>query len=107
MLEKFHSVNRNTIIKFIDSKFLFSTSEDRVFVSHESHGNIGSLVVNNQVLTVKDLNEAFRYISEKNMFKELVYYIMACHSGSMFKGHLDPNGKGKYLTDCETFTVAR
>jgi hypothetical protein len=38
-------------------------------------------------------------MNEKKMFKELVYYVMACLSGSMFNGTLDENGNGKLDLD--------
>jgi hypothetical protein len=50
-------------------------------------------------------------MNEKKMFKELVYYIMACRSGSMFNGTLDENGSSKLnldqcnLVNCAAFLV--
>jgi legumain len=78
-------------------EFHFSTKNDRVFVSHESHGTTGSLLIadENRFLDAKDLITTLKYMEEKQMFEELVYFIMACHSGSMFDGHLDSNGKSK------------
>jgi hypothetical protein len=54
-------------------------------------------VIVNRFLTVKKLNDTLNTMQEKKMFKELVYYVMACRSGSMFHGHLDENGKSKEL----------
>jgi len=80
-------------------RVLNSSENDRVFVSHEGHGGSGVLVISDQgYLTLKDLNDALKEANEKKMFKELTYYIMACHSGSMFNGQLDSNGNIYGLT---------
>lgn len=68
-----------------------------MFVSHEGHGMDGYLLVNDDSLTVKELHDALNVMNEKKMFKELTYCIMACHSGSMFAGHLNESGNSKLI----------
>jgi hypothetical protein len=76
----------------------FSTKNDRVFVSHESHGYEGQLLIADNGWLIKGpLNNALKYMEKNQMFKELVYFIMACRSGTMFSDVLDSNGKGKYI----------
>jgi len=80
-------------------RVLNSGANDRVFVSHEGHGCNGLLEVGSgDSITVRELNHALKYASKKKLFKELTYYVMACESGSMFEGHLDPNGNIYVLT---------
>jgi glycosylphosphatidylinositol transamidase (GPIT) subunit GPI8 len=43
-------------------------------------------------LTKKELNEALKAMQEKKIFKELVYFVSTCHSGSMFNGTLEEDG---------------
>jgi len=35
-------------------------------------------------LYADELQKAFEYMQENNMYKELVFYLEACESGSMF-----------------------
>jgi hypothetical protein len=44
-------------------------------VFHDSHGDIGFMQVNEDMITVKDLNEALKHAQKKKLFKELTYYI--------------------------------
>jgi legumain len=46
-------------------------------------------------LTVKELNDAIKGMHKDKKYKEMVFYIEACESGSMFKDVLpaDINGK--------------
>ncbi|KAI6177649.1 Legumain [Aphelenchoides bicaudatus] len=74
-------------------RVLKSTEKNRVFISHESHGDSGVLALGNSWLTVQDLNNALKNMEKKKMFSELLYYVMACHSGSMFSGQLNKDGK--------------
>lgn len=63
-------------------------------MSHEGHGDSGVLIVRSALMSKKQLNDALKEMQEKSMFKELTYYIMACHGGSMFQDQLDKNGPG-------------
>ena len=42
----------------------------------------------NTNLYAKDLNEAFNFMHDHEMYAEMVVYIEACHAGSMFEGLL-------------------
>ncbi|CAM9457250.1 unnamed protein product [Discosporangium mesarthrocarpum] len=68
---------------------LRSTSEDRVFVYFADHGAVGlvSMPVG-EPLYAQDLVDTLVSMNEKKMYKELLLYVEACESGSMFKGLL-------------------
>jgi glycosylphosphatidylinositol transamidase (GPIT) subunit GPI8 len=66
-----------------------------LFISHEGHGNSGIIEVNEEILTVKTLNKALKEANEKKLFKELVFYVVACHGGSLFDKQLDESGNSK------------
>ncbi|KAI6177612.1 Legumain [Aphelenchoides bicaudatus] len=74
-------------------RVLNSSESDHVFISHEGHGGPGFLMISSSgVLTSKVLTEALKDMDAEKKFKKLIYYIMACHSGSMFSGKLEPSG---------------
>jgi legumain len=79
-------------------KTLKSTSEDRVFIAFFDHGAPGLIAFPNDVLHSNDLNDALNSMYQKGMFKELVFYMEACESGSMFNGILDPKIKVYAMT---------
>uniref|UniRef100_A0A1I7RQE3 Legumain n=1 Tax=Bursaphelenchus xylophilus TaxID=6326 RepID=A0A1I7RQE3_BURXY len=69
---------------------LNSTKKDKVFVYFVDHGDHGTLgfqfnATNFEVLTVQDLNNTLSEMTRKGMYKELVFYVEACFSGSMFQ----------------------
>jgi len=67
---------------------LNSTKSDRVFVYFTDHGGVGILGVPNGAtggyIHAADLNAAL----EKATYKELLFYLEACESGSIFEGLL-------------------
>ena len=66
-------------------KVLKSTAEDTVFLAYFDHGSedlIGFPV--GGYLYRKGLEDAFATMKEKKMHKKVIYYMEACHSGSMF-----------------------
>jgi legumain len=71
---------------------LRSTSSDRVFVYFADHGGVGILGVPNGAaggyIHAKDVNDALQAMHSKGMYKELLFYVEACESGSIFKGLL-------------------
>lgn len=71
---------------------LRSTKEDRVFVYFADHGAVGlvAMPVGDPVYA-NDLINALRYMWTNDMYKELVFYMEACESGSMFAGLLPTN----------------
>jgi len=70
---------------------LKSTAEDRVFVYYADHGGQGILGVpsgDGDVLYARDINDAIETLHQKGGYKELIFYVEACHSGSIFQGLL-------------------
>jgi legumain len=56
------------------------------------HGNIGIFGFPSETLYADDINAALKTMHEKKMYKELAFYMLACHSGSYFdQGQLPEN----------------
>ena len=78
-------------------RVLESTKEDRVFINFVDHGGVGLIAFPEQpYLYKKDLQSALVQMHNSSMYKELVFYLEACESGSMFKGF--PKGLNAYMT---------
>jgi len=75
-----------------DRPILQSTFEDNVFIYYSDHGATGlvSMPVGDPIFA-DDLIEAFVYMYEYGMYNQLVFYLEACESGSMFANILPPN----------------
>lgn len=74
-------------------KVLKSGPDDEVFINFVDHGGTGLVAFpNGPVLTVKDLSATLKTMQGKKMFKQLLFYMEACESGSMFPD-LTSNGK--------------
>ena len=74
-------------------KVLKSGPSDTVFVNFVDHGGPGIVAFpNGPVLTVKQLSQTLKTMQSKHMFKQMVFYMEACESGSMFPD-LTENGK--------------
>merc|ERR1719197_2114031 len=71
---------------------LRSTKNDRVFVYFVDHGGVGILGVPNGAaggyIHAKDVNTALETLHSKDGYKELLFYVEACESGSIFKSQL-------------------
>merc|ERR1711957_69356 len=66
-------------------KVLKSKATDRVFLNFVDHGGVGIVCFpNGPVLHVTELSKALKTMESKHMSKELVFYMEACESGSMF-----------------------
>ena len=117
-------------------KVLKSTKDDKVFIVYTDHGNKGLVSMpEHQALYADELNEALVYMYEHKMYDQLVFYLGACLSGSMFdngklrddmniyamtSAHGNENGyaalcppvgdkvRGKYIGAClsDQFTIA-
>lgn len=79
---------------------LKSTSGDKVFIYFADHGGPGILGVptamfrQNPPIHAADLNKALMEMHQKGMYKELLFYVEACESGSIFAKLLKaPNAK--------------
>ncbi len=70
--------------KTAGGKVLKSTSDDKVFVNFADHGGPGLIAFPSEYLYEKDLTAAFQKMYDTNMYSELVFYLEACESGSMF-----------------------
>jgi len=80
-------------------RVLESKKDDHVFVFHSGHGQRGAFFINPNLLTTKQLNDAFKTMQEKHMFKQLLFYASTCNSGSMFDGKLKSDGAIFAVTD--------
>ncbi|PWA93794.1 asparaginyl endopeptidase 1 [Artemisia annua] len=79
--------------KVIDSK-----PEDRIFLYYSDHGGPGVLgMPNAPYLVAKDLVEVLKKKHEAGTYKEMVIYLEACESGSIFEGLL-PEDINVYAT---------
>lgn len=72
-------------------KVINSGPNDRVFVYFADHGAPGLIAFPYGELYAKDLNEAITSMFENKQYDQMVFYIEACESGSMFKGLLREN----------------
>ena len=80
-------------VKGGNGKVLQSTAESKVFINFADHGAPGliafpSTYLYSQYLYANDLNKTITYMHENKMYQEMVLYIEACESGSMFEGIL-------------------
>ena len=73
------------------AKVLTSTENDNVYIYFSDHGLDNSISFPNKFLYADELNDALLTMHEKKMYKELVFYMEACHSGSMFQDLLPKN----------------
>ena len=78
-------------------KVLTSTENDNVYFFFSDHGSDKLIAFPSVYLYADELNAAFQTMFEKKMYKELVFYLEACHSGSMFHNLL-PNNISIYTT---------
>jgi len=78
-------------------KVLTSTENDNVYFFFSDHGSDKLIAFPSVYLYADELNAAFLTMYEKKMYKELVFYLEACHSGSMFDNLL-PNNISIYTT---------
>jgi len=74
-----------------NGKVLGSTAESKVFINFADHGAPGLIAFPSEYLYANDLNAAINFMHEKKMYSEMVLYIEACESGSMFDGILANN----------------
>eukprot|EP00927_Polykrikos_kofoidii_P054253 TRINITY_DN486_c0_g1_i12.p1 TRINITY_DN486_c0_g1~~TRINITY_DN486_c0_g1_i12.p1 ORF type:complete len:470 (+),score=79.55 TRINITY_DN486_c0_g1_i12:54-1412(+) len=69
-----------------DGKVLKSKADDHVFVYFADHGAPGLIAFPDEVLHKTNLQDTLKTMHTKSMFKQLVFYLEACESGSMFEG---------------------
>ncbi|KAI6212472.1 hypothetical protein M3Y94_00029300 [Aphelenchoides besseyi] len=78
-------------VKGGNGRVLKSTNKDKVFIYYADHGAPSLLAFPYDVMTVRDLNSALQSMYDKKMYNELVFYMEACFSGSMFENVLPKN----------------
>lgn len=71
-------------VKGGNKRVLKSGPNDNVFLNFADHGAPGLIAFPSKNLYANDLINAFKYMHENNMYSQLVYYLEACESGSMF-----------------------
>jgi legumain len=72
-------------------RVLKSNSNSKVFINFADHGAPGLIAFPNSYLYANDFNKTINYMSENKMYDQMVVYIEACESGSMFDGILANN----------------
>jgi legumain len=65
-------------------KVLKSNSNSRVFVNFVDHGGVNIIGFPRTTMHASDLVAALQKMHDTQMYKELVFYLEACESGSMF-----------------------
>ena len=66
-------------------KVLKSTEDDKVFINFVDHGATGLIAFPNEYLFADDLVDALKHMHTHKSFDQLVFYLEACESGSMFQ----------------------
>lgn len=74
-----------------NGKVLKSNASSKVFVNFVDHGAPGLIAFPNSYLYANDFNKTITTMYETKMYEQLVLYIEACESGSMFDGILSPS----------------
>merc|ERR1719219_424052 len=72
-------------------KTLRSGPKDNVFVYYADHGAPGLVCFGDQILKATDLNKAIMNMHDNKKYKNMVFYVEACESGSMFENLLPEN----------------
>lgn len=70
--------------KAAGGKVLKTNKNSKIFVFFSDHGAPGLIAFPQKYLYADKLNDAIEFMHEKNLYKEMVFYIEACESGSMF-----------------------
>lgn len=66
-------------------RVLHSTSTDNVFLNFVDHGGVKIIgFPNGKTMKANELYDALKTMHSKSMYKNLVFYMEACESGSMF-----------------------
>lgn len=92
-----------TKVKGGNGKVLKSTSQSKVFINFSDHGAPGLIAFPSEYLYANDLNATFTIMNQKKMYQELVFYLEACESGSMFEGILPSNTNIYAVTAANAF----
>jgi len=79
------------ILKKQGKKVLQSTAEDNVFIFFSDHGATGLIAFPYEYLYANNLIATLQWMNENNKYRQMVIYVEACESGSMFEGILPQN----------------
>ncbi|KHJ77839.1 peptidase C13 family protein [Oesophagostomum dentatum] len=74
-----------------NGRVIESNPNDRIFVFFTDHGGVGTIAFPEEMLTVKELNQTLGWMYQNNRYDQLVFYLEACESGSMFEHVLKSN----------------
>ncbi|XP_075231671.1 legumain-like [Lycorma delicatula] len=66
-------------------KVLKSGPNDHVFIYFTDHGDVGLIQLPDWFITYHQLLKALENMKNKNMYRKLLFFMEACHSGSMFQ----------------------
>ena len=69
------------------SKILTSTKNDNVYIYFSDHGEDNIITFPESFLYADELINSLIIMNEKQMYKELVFNLEACYSGSMFQNN--------------------
>ena len=72
-------------------KVLTSTENDNVYFFFSDHGSDNLIAFPSKYLYSDELNDALQTMYDKKMYKQVVFYLEACHAGSMFDKLLPSN----------------
>lgn len=72
-------------------KTLKTTKGDKIFINFSDHGSPGLIAFPSKPLYASDFIETLKFMHEQEMYAEMVIYIEACESGSMFENLLPDN----------------
>ena len=79
-------------------RVLESTEEDNVFLLFDDHGGDNVISFPKTLMYQNDLNAALQKMYDNKKYKQLVFYMEACHSGSMFNEGKLPNNTKIFVT---------
>ena len=68
-----------------NGKVLKSSTNSRVFINFVDHGGVGIVAFPSEIYHATDLIATLDTMHTTGMYKELVFYLEACESGSMFQ----------------------
>ena len=69
-------------------KTLKTNKNSKIFINYSDHGAPGLIAFPKGNLYATDMNDAFKWMHENELYNEMVVYIEACHSASMFENLL-------------------
>jgi len=72
-------------------KVVQSGPNDNIFIYFADHGASGMVAFPSDFLDAQTLNSALQDMHKNNRYKQMLFYLEACESGSMFEGLLPDN----------------